>query len=849
MRTKFYLTALCLPLAFAACTSEDLMPEGVQMPQRQQIDVTLTAEKPLIGADSRLGIDEENNFLWEKDADMIGAALTDGATLNTPADEILVNYPFTADNSAKSSTFSGKSSVTAGTYFFYYGYQDVLNRGKLSLDVPAQTYDVDAEKSAKEQAVSYMKMISPLVKLSGVTYEDAQSYNIPLEFVNLYTLIRVQISSENIPDGMTPKVTKVSLNANGTGFVKEATADIATDITAAGISGYDGNGVWQSSLYATNLANLAAKVNDASIYNDVNYGPAEVTVDGDLPLDEANATDVYLLVPKGTYASGLTLKVETSEGVYTRAIGSQIVLGDNIQPLGASLNFAQDGSGNVVLPASFDINSTEEWNNAVQFMTDHSVGYLNKTVSFNLKKSIEIANMPIFNLTINGTAYNHVNIATGISSPVNPTLTLSSNYTISDENYNQFSISDVKLGVAADATLTVKNANVAFDEIVNQGILNINTDATISTPIVNLATMNINGALTVADLQNGRAANPGAGVAKIEGTLNVATGKAVTVTELLNKAGEVDVPATSKLTLDVDSENDGTINVNGELDGTLTNNGTIDNYGKLSAVVTNTGTVKVEKNSVSDQNETVTGGKVIIIDVTDFSALQNSTDRQTSHYDFGSGTTVTTIVTNGAEYVNANNCDDINDITLSAGTWNMATGAVSSTTNKDILPPVNTITSITLDAATLNLGVALSKDINVTGASAFTASTAVTVEGNLTVAAGATMSVGANVTMNAAEAANDQTATIDGALTVNPGAAMYFETTTVGTAGVLNVMGESATNAAAIFGVETTFSNAGLVESKAATKNGGGNAGKVTLPTNTSSGTFKGNADTTITFP
>lgn len=850
MRTKFYLTALCLPLAFAACTSEDLMPEGVQMPQRQQIDVTLTAEKPVIGADSRLGIDEENNFLWEKDVDMIGAALTDGATLNTPANEILVNYPFTADNSAKASTFSGKSSVTEGTYFFYYGYQDVLNRGKLNLNVPAQTYDVDAEKSAKEQAVSYMKMISPLVKLSGVTYEDAQSYNIPLEFVNLYTLVRVQISSENIPDGMTPKVTKVSLNeGGGTGFIKEATADIATNIAVAGVSGYDANGEWEASLYATNLATLATKVYNGGIYDvtgTVVRGAAAVTVDGDLPLSETAATDVYLLVPKGGYTS-LELVVETSEGVYTRDITSAtaIEFNDNIRALAAELNFAQDGSGNVVLPASFDINSTEEWNNAVQFMTDHSVGYLNKTVSFNLMKSIEIANMPIFNLAINGAAYNHVNLATGVASNGNPTLTLSSNYTISDENVGQFTIQNVKLGVAAGATLTVKNANVAFDEIVNQGILNINTDAIVSTPIVNLATANINGGSTVSNLQNGRAAVPASGVTKIEGTLNVATGKTATVTALTSQAGTISVPSTSKLTV-AGGSNAALISVNGELDGTFNNSGTVDNYGKLSAAVTNTGgTVKVEKGSVSDNAQTVDGGTVVIVDVTDFSALQISLDKTSSHYVFANAT-VTTVVTNGAEYANADACSEINDITLATGTWNlMGSVASPSTANKNIEVPTYA-TSLTLDAATLNLGVALGKNINVTGASAFTASAAVAVTGNLTVNAGATMSVGANVTMNAAATTNAQTATINGALTVNPGAAMYFDTANVGAAGNLTVMGESAV-AAAIFGVQTTFGNAGLVESKAATKVGGGNAGQVSLPTNTGTGTFKGNA-TTIAF-
>lgn len=854
MRTKFYLAALCLPLAFTACTNEDLMTEETPLPLRQKINVTLTAEKPVVGADSRLDIDEENNFLWEKDVDMIGAALTDGAALGTPANNILVNYPFTADKSAKASTFSGKSSVTEGTYFFYYGYQDILDRGTLSLNVPAQVYDVDAEKSAKQQAISYMKMISPLVELEdGVSYEDAQGYNLPLEFVNLYTLVRVNIDATNIPEGVTPKVTKVSLNETaGSGFIKTATADIATNIAAAGISGFDNDGEWEADVYATNLETLATKVETGAIYATygATYGATAVTVDGDLPLSETSATDVYLLVPKNTY-SKLELKVETSEGTYTREIdatSAPIEFGDNVRALAANLDFAQDGSGNVVLPDEFSIASATDWNDAVKFMTDHAVGYLNKTVSFKLTKSITIANMPIFNLAITGVNCTYVNPATGVRGSYAPTLTLSSNYTIGDENYDQFTISNVKLGVATGATLTIKNSNVAFTEIVNQGTLNINTDATISTSIVNLSTMNINGATTISTLQNGRAKN--GSITKIEGTVNVLTGKKPTITALASNAGTISVPATAELTV-TGGTNAGTITVNGKLDGTLTNSGIIDNFGTLAAAVTNTGTVKVESGSVSDNATSVTGGTVVIVDVTDYSALQASQDRLTSHYVYGSPTTVTTIVNNGAEFAKANGCSEINDITLSTGTWKLKSSVTTpSTANKDIVVPTSA-TSITLNAATLDLGgIALNKNINVSGSSAFASNAAVVVTGNLSMDANSSLTIAKGITMNAAAASNAYNATIKGTLTVNPGAAMYFNTVTVESAGVVTVMGNTNSADAAIFGVQTTFTNKGYVESKAGTHSTAASrvAGKVSQPTNTASGTFKGNA-TTIAFP
>lgn len=858
MRTKFYLAALCLPLAFTACTNEDLMTEEAPLPIRQKINVTLTAEKPVVGADSRLDIDAENNFLWEKDVDMIGAALVDGTTVGTLEDTILVNYPFTADNSAKSSTFSGKSSVTAGTYFFYYGYQDNLNRDSVKLNVPAQVYDVDAEKSAKQQAISYMKMISPLVKLyDGVSYEDAQSYNLPLEFVNLYTLVRVNINATNIPSGVTPKVTKVSLDEGTAGFIKTANAAItATDgIKDAGLSGFDSDGEWEADAYATNLEELAKAVKNQTVYANIERGAAEVTVDGNLPLNGTAATDVYLLVPKGTYQN-LELVVETSEGTYTRDITNTdgIEFGDNARALAANLDFAQDGSGNVVLPDEFSIASATDWNDAVKFMTDHAVGYLNKTVSFKLTKSITIANMPIFNLAITGVNYTYVNPATGVRGSNAPTLTLSSNYTIGDENNDQFTITNVKLGVASGATLTIKNSNVAFTEIVNQGTLNINTTAGISKPIVNLSTMNINEGATITTLQNGRAKS-GSTVTKIEGTVNVLAGKKPTITTLTSNAGTINVPATSELTV-TNGTNKGTITVNGKLDGTITNSGIIDNFGTLAAVVNNTGTVKVESGSVSDAAQTVDGGTVVIVDVTDYSALQASQDRANYHYDFEENNTIiTTVVNNAKEYSLANVSGstevEINDITLSAGTWKLVSGLAAadhSASKKEIALPVTSVKSLTLNGATLDLnGTTLSKNINVSGTSAFTSNSSVTVNGDLTVNASSSFSVGKDITLNAAAAANACNATIKGSLTVNPGAAMYFNTVTVESAGVVTVMGNTNSADAAIFGVQTSFTNKGYVESKAGTHSTSKVAGKVSQPNNTDTGTFKGNA-TTISF-
>lgn len=66
MRTKHFLTALCLPLAFAACTNDDFVNESNTLEGREMIDVVLTATKSSYGADTKMSIDDKNQFMWEK---------------------------------------------------------------------------------------------------------------------------------------------------------------------------------------------------------------------------------------------------------------------------------------------------------------------------------------------------------------------------------------------------------------------------------------------------------------------------------------------------------------------------------------------------------------------------------------------------------------------------------------------------------------------------------------------------------------------------------------------------------------------------------------------------------------
>ena len=873
MRTKHYLAALCIPMAFAACSNEDFVNEVPSLEARGTIDVTLNVKKPTVWtADTRLGINENYKFVWEKDVDMIGAAVADGTTLGTINTDHKVpsNYAFSALTSAETSSFNGKSPISQGHYLFYYGYTDILDRGYLDLSVPAQTYKVEDTKTAIQQAVSRMKMIAPIVNLaSGVGLVDAQTYNLNLSFVNLYTLVRVTVNSENFPDGVTPKLEKITLNTktgSAAGFVKKAHANLGVIAGAMKANvvtpGADGM------LVEDEMTTAKEEVNDlilnasnaaiSTIYDQTGVsageksGPVTLSIDGDLSLSTTEPTVLYLLAPKGTYNGGLTLTVETSEGTYTRNIDKpssrDLTLEDNIQGIAADLDFS-DGSGNVTLPKSFPIASADDWSHAVDFVNSHSIAYIGETVEFELNADVEVSTLPAFPLNIIGSK----------------TLTLTNDYVMTEKSAAKFTASNINLGVKTGATLTL-DAAVVFGSIMNNGTLNVNADQTIA--IANNGTMNV--ASKSVSLSGG--VTNGDDGEEIKGTINIAKDKVLTIetVALNNKVGDINVKG--ELIVNYASENAGTITNDGTIfgstaitntgtiknnaDGTISAtaaivnaNGIIDNFGTLSANVTNdNGKVIIEKDSKSNNSAAIANGTVDVKDVTTFAAIQGGATK----YTFTTAV-VTTSVNNKGEYAAADAAGvGVTNITLNGSGWSLESAVGDDGTKVIAVPSQATITGLTLKGATLDIKVALSKDVVVEGTSSISNSTggSLVIEGNLTVAEGATLTVGKDVSFNEAVSGNTQTAEILGTVNVEAGAAMYFATANVGSATVasatLNVKGDTEDiTTAGIFGIKTliSFNNWGTVSSLG----GNSDAGQVSLPNNKPSGTFKGNA-TPINF-
>lgn len=829
MRTKQYLAALCLPLAFAACSDEEFVTDTPSLGNRGTVNVTINAEKPWFdGINTRMTIDG-NKFMWEKDKDMIGAARVDHSTMGTVEDKVDVNYAFTAQSNGAVSAFNGKSPIAKGHYLFYYSYADHLEYAKMDLSVPVQEYNVEAAtaengKNALQQAVGYMKMISPIVDLSekGVGFVDAQNYDLNLSFVNLYTVVKVNISAANIKEGTTPKIQKVTLNASGNGFVKTATANMqAISASKANVVAPEAetkqiNGEEMASAIDA-IEELVGGASDgtvATIYGDVENGPAELNIKGDLALSETEKTELYILVPKGKYNNGLTLEITTSEGTYKREItkpqAGDLVLGNAIQPIAAELDF----NANVALPKKFSIATATDWNNAIDFINNHAKSYIAaKDIVFDLTADVTVASLPDFEVNVTGAH----------------TLTLSGNNTIKE---NKVTSSFATLAVAAGATLTLNIENCNFKDILNNGTLNVN--ASQDKKITNYGTMNVVGDATLsAGLDNGKAAVVRTSEA-VEGAINVAEGKTLTIstTAMNNAAGTITVDGT--LTNSVaNSTNTAKIIIGekGTLGGTtnaiINAKGIIENSGTLAVVVTNeNGTVIAKDGGKGDNTSAINKGIVIVENVTTFATLSG-----TNAYSFGSAgnaPSVATEVANNTEYTAANASTAITNIILTTqNSWTIAAEPTYATT-------------LTLKGVELVLETGLaSKNIVVdgTGTSSITAASAQTIAtANLTVNEGATLNVGNDITFNTTTS-NGQNATILGNLNVAAGAKLYFKTASVGSDDVsgarLTVEGDVASPAvqAGDFGVAANgFENWGAIVSKT----GASAAGKISVSENKS---------------
>lgn len=667
MKTKYALFALCLPIAFTACQNEEFVKDYSQeLKNRGEIDVILSANYPTVGnsVDTRMDATEDGknlNFLWEQGTDKLGAAMMDGAMPGTVADQalVLVNSPFIAQDNGATSEFASPAPLTKGIYLFYNSYKDVLDREALSLSLQPQEFDPASQKTSVQQMVKYMNMVAPMVNLNkGIKLEDAAAFNLPLEFVNLYTPVKVPVVFKGAKTGT--KLTKISIDDKSpialggqlnTGVLAGAPGNdkvlvlkkdksgkmtiLPEDLAAAkeDVDAIVQNGAGSTGIYKDD----ASKVT----------GAAELTIKDGMDLSNGEQKEFWILIPRGKYTD-LRITVETTNGTaeITRSIGSELVGGVNPQIFNSQhralqtvvLDFSDEG--NVTVPLTFPINNTADWDNAIQYIQNNASAYMSTPATLTIgSEPVYITSIPTdIAFTLAGTDNPDSKLIFGDKDgkPVDIALNLKR---ITMGTYTH-------LEVGEGANVTINNNHVGtLASLTNNGTLTMKAIGTI-TALTNYSTLNFDVA-TVPNVVN-----------KAGATINVKGTTTFTAFTNEAKAGEEDaakivVEKEASLTLAVGTTNKGVIVNNGTLTNTggFTNEGTVDNHGTLtvnSATWTNNGTIIARKEGVSNNQQiTNNGGVVEVIDVAAFGSLGGG-----KQYNINGGTT-NAVVTNFADYKTA----------------------------------------------------------------------------------------------------------------------------------------------------------------------------------------------------
>lgn len=247
MKTKHLLTALALPVAFAACTSEDLV-------QTESIVKEDLGNRPMVeGVTLSLGEAQGRaaianwgtiNFV---DGDKLGVALIDvyNAADNDPIkrynllkNSINTNYIFTSDANGD---FSSEAAMVEGNYVFYYPYNTQRTRNQIVTNLPkeqALTQLADGTYSSYPSVLAYSEENGAPIAVAYDFLSAADAGNTlqgTLKQIYATPLITIQngctkkVDGEIVPVEMTIKQISLSYGTDGE-FILSAPLKFATAI-------------------------------------------------------------------------------------------------------------------------------------------------------------------------------------------------------------------------------------------------------------------------------------------------------------------------------------------------------------------------------------------------------------------------------------------------------------------------------------------------------------------------------------------------------------------------------------------------------------------------------------------
>lgn len=651
MKTKYVLSALCLPALFAACSQEEFVTEDNGLGNRETVNLTLAAN---YGAEDNANtrmVNQNGSFLWDG-TDALGATW-----LNGNSDIIYSNNKFVNGLTAPSASanFTTQSTTVVGKYLFYYPYSTKMTSDlqgvQYSLPEP-QEYDPNGDKMMENNF-----MISPRITVDG---KEPGGLTLPLTLRSIYGygLLNLKladnlavggaaVSSVNIQkviitytsnvekSGMIDMsaVPEVDLRANSLRALREtengtyygkSDAEITSGLLSAAdktltakADAYTGGSILDlTTCLSGETSNKIGQVSISCISDETPNGVA-------LAQGGEFSTRVLLPTTADAGVSDLEIKVYTDKGVCT-----VVTLGTaRIKP-SHTINLAninRDGSvssftiGNLLPAAGVNAISEKDF---IASMSQY-VGQPATNVN------VQVGN---FDLTPRAIAAIPSNVSVIFTSGANfnGNMTLERTTFSASQTYNINGGTVNLKGVTTDATATIKvkkgatavatpNANGKYVVEGTLNVANYDTNGDAATTTINSIVVNKDKSASVVNVNTPVTAT----------TFTVTKGKVVNNSTINTISVRADGKLENKGTVTTVSRNDGTIENDGTLTTVTLNNKTIKQTTANSIIgscTTNETTGKIETVAYSRTTVATNNGEVVYVDNARVAVTSNTGD-------------------------------------------------------------------------------------------------------------------------------------------------------------------------------------------------------------------------------
>lgn len=659
MRTKHLLTAIALPMLFAACTAEELGTVDNTVKEDLSKRPVVEGVKIAFGdAETRASQGANFNTIKFEAGDKVGALLVDQVANATASDPIKrynllqtnfnTNYVFGTEDGT---SFASEAYLTEGNYVFYYPFNGQRTRNQILTDLPTEqvlTKGADGVYTSFPSVLSYSEekgaplaigydFISSADADKTVKSELKQIYAVPLITIrNGYT--EKDANNKDVPTAV--KIQQIVLSKDD-GFTVKAPLKFASAASqtayAEAVNGTAGAQFSLNKSIVSALFNEAAPEDPANVKKGFWFGgisvekatsdiigsavtngtAEEIVLRLEAPVEVAaeGSFSFYAVIPAEDYeTNNLKVKVINDKGLES---ATAIELGGvKLQPSKRYPNseYNTDGSlsdakGEALTGDMVDFDNTgvmvSTADELIAAVRDAKAGELSLRLSGNATINSRVASY-LATTSTKATSIKIVNAAKAEGTfTLNPkkvvtfqkglTIAAKANVTF-NENTNIVIAENNTLNIAAEATLTHKAATLTGVTVNNAGTLKLARN--ISAKAINnsgVVSVEDNATVTTDDGVFSNGNNN-----KVEAVLNIAKGKTLTLAtgKLINK---------EKATIN----NEGTLATEGLLtnnDKATINNGSAENFDAVisdlstaastnSGKINNYGSVTIKTNS------------------------------------------------------------------------------------------------------------------------------------------------------------------------------------------------------------------------------------------------------------